>query len=335
MGHRNYGNVNCGLIWKIAIFLGLAICGCSVGGAPSPPPSKKPVPAKTTSPEGFKPPNALERSLAMGSDAPTFFLTMESFFEPIKEPTSRDWLADHQEKGQTYPQYEALEPNMPRAPRDKIYLLPLGEFSSADPSLEKIQDYTTRFFGLEVVLLEGETNPTFTGRTDLFTKKKQWLTSDILSHLETKLPEDAYCLLGVTMTDLYPSESWNYVFGIATLKKRVGVYSLARYDPQFFGNSRGEDWDKKALERSCKVLAHETCHMMGMAHCIYFDCLMNGTNHLDELDGQNTFLCPVCLRKLQRAVRPDFLERYRHLKEFFEANGLEKQRLWVSRVLES
>ena len=34
------------------------------------------------------------------------------------------------------------------------------------------------------------------------------------------------------------------------------------------------------LRRSCKVLAHEACHMFGIEHCVWFRCLMNGSNHL-------------------------------------------------------
>lgn len=260
---------------------------------------------------------------------------MRQFFAPIKEPGSRDWLAEHKESGQTHHQYETLEPNTPAEPRNKIYLLPLGPFSEEEPSLVKLREYTSIFFGLEVELLDGIEAPVFTSRVDIFTKKKQWLTGDILELLEIKLPDDAYCLLGVTMVDLYPGENWNYVFGIATLKRRVGVYSLARYDPSFFGKSRSADWELKALERSCKVLSHETCHMLGMAHCIYYDCLMNGSNHLGEMDEQNTFLCPVCLRKLQRAVRPDFLERYRVLGDFFAKNGLTEPKAWTDRVLQA
>jgi len=36
------------------------------------------------------------------------------------------------------------------------------------------------------------------------------------------------------MTDFYPKESWNYVFGHASLKRWVGVFSFARYDPLFW-----------------------------------------------------------------------------------------------------
>lgn len=287
----------------------------------------------TPTPTGFVPPSEAAQAAALGPDAPTFFQTMTAHFSPIPSPGPRDWLAQHKEPGQTYHDYEAMKPNVPDQKRHKIYLQALGDFGPDDPSLKEVADYTSRFFGLEVMVLPSPANFAPKGRVDIFTKKKQWLTSGILDYLSAQLPDDAYCLLGITMTDLYPGEDWNYVFGIATLKKRVGVYSLARYDPEFFGDSRGAEWKSKALERSCKVLSHETCHMLGMAHCVYYNCLMNGSNHLDELDSQSTFLCPICLRKLQRAVHPNFVKRYGKLRDFFVENGLEEQARWVSSVV--
>jgi bacterioferritin len=37
-----------------------------------------------------------------------------------------------------------------------------------------------------------------------------------------------------------------------------------------------------SLRRSCKVLAHEIGHMFGLSHCVFFHCLMNGSNSLAE-----------------------------------------------------
>lgn len=39
------------------------------------------------------------------------------------------------------------------------------------------------------------------------------------------------------MTDIYHKEDWNFVFGVASLLKKTGVFSLARYDEHFFDES--------------------------------------------------------------------------------------------------
>ena len=42
-------------------------------------------------------------------------------------------------------------------------------------------------------------------------------------------------MISVTMFDIYPEDSWNYVFGLASLINRTGVFSFIRYDPEFQG----------------------------------------------------------------------------------------------------
>jgi archaemetzincin len=60
----------------------------------------------------------------------------------------------------------------------------------------------------------------------------------VLDLLKLRLPSDAFCILAITMEDLYPDASWNFVFGQASPRERVGVYSFARYDPAFYGEPK-------------------------------------------------------------------------------------------------
>jgi len=159
-----------------------------------------------------------------------------------------------------------------------------------------------------------------TTRTNPYTRQRQLLTTDILSYLKRQLPADAYCMLGITMIDLYPDPAWNFVFGQAALRDRVGVYSFARYE----GVAR----------RSCKVVAHETSHMFGIEHCIYFRCVLNGSNHLAESDARPMHLCPVDLRKLQWSVGFDVIERYRRLRAVCERAGFADEARWCQREIE-
>jgi predicted Zn-dependent protease len=54
------------------------------------------------------------------------------------------------------------------------------------------------------------------------TWNRQLLTTNILALLKKKIPGDAFCLLGITMEDLYPDPSWNFVFGQARLQWILG-----------------------------------------------------------------------------------------------------------------
>ena len=56
-----------------------------------------------------------------------------------------------------------------------------------------------------------------------------------------------------------------------------------------------------------------------MAHCSYFACAMNESKSILQAENQPLFLCPVCLRKLQKAVGFDIVERYRALSSFLNS----------------
>jgi archaemetzincin len=71
-------------------------------------------------------------------------------------------------------------------------------------------------------------------------------------------------MIAITMTDLYPNESWNFVFGQASIENRVGVFSFARYHPSWRGGEADENTERLVLTRAAKVLTHETGHMFGI-----------------------------------------------------------------------
>jgi archaemetzincin len=159
----------------------------------------------------------------------------------------------------------------------------------------------------------------------------QLKTRDILPALARDIPSDARCVLGVTVYDLYPHDTWSFVFGEALLGDRVSVFSIARYDPAFYGKPPEDP--TLLIRRSCKVLAHEACHMLGMPHCVFFNCLMNGSNHLAESDRRPLHLCPVDLRKLQWTFGFDVEERYRGLVSFWREAGVDDEAEWLERRL--
>jgi len=250
-------------------------------------------------------------------------LTPDDDFRRIPLPGPDDWLTVHTERGQSFEEYKEWVEHRPDATRHVIYLLPFGEFAEeTSPPLEELRAYAALFFQMEVKLLPAyfPHDLEFSPRPGRKGGPRQILTSDVLKFLQTRLPADAYCLLGITMEDLYPQPSWNYVFGQASLDERVGIYSLARYDPAFWGDARGQHYLDLILQRACKVLAHETAHMFGLSHCIYYECVVNGANHLAETDASPQHLCPVCLRKLHFAAGFDAVKRYQELARFYRAH---------------
>jgi archaemetzincin len=289
----------------------------------------------------FHPPNEEEARQAIGSldGLPERFrkaFLPSRDFEPVPAPGPNDWLAVHPEPGQSFADFVRSRPNKPDAIRNTVYLQPLEDFETGKaPPLQTLAQFAQAFFRVPVQTLSPSTvsRRKITTRTNPYTGQPQLLTRDVLRHLQQILPKNAFCIVGITMRDLYPAPSWNFVFGEASLDDRVGVFSFARYDPQFYG-IQAPDREGLVLRRSCKVLAHETSHMFGIQHCVFFNCLMNGSNHLDESDRRPLHLCPIDLRKLHHSTGFDIDHRYRVLLEFARTVGFKDEIRWFERRLE-
>lgn len=148
----------------------------------------------------------------------------------------------------------------------------------------------------------------------------------VMSVIKGRMP-DAKCVVAVTSIDLYPAESWNFVFGLASKKNGVGVFSFAR----FAARNRMVE-----LARCLKLMVHETSHMLGLTHCQTYACVMNGVNNIREADLCPMYLCPLCLEKMSLAQPSlDVVERYRQLSAFCSKIGLTEMESWCVRRLES
>lgn len=245
-------------------------------------------------------------------------------------PGPGDWLDVHHEAGRSFRSYRRSDPPRAGKIRRVLALQPLGEFTDEDRKLVRTAaDFASLYYQLPVRIRPDASVPRKDRR-----KRHAWGTSEyywqyrtdwIMRILGARLSADAVALLGVTMEDIYPDPDWNYVFGIASLDERIGVYSLARYRQEFWGKLPTHAGRKVTLLRTLKVLAHETAHMFGLVHCIRYECLVNGSNDLPEADRSPIYLCPDCLRKLAWNRGFDIAARYRALTKFYRKHGLEAQ----------
>jgi len=265
------------------------------------------VPAKTFSPEEMT--SSYEKLLPL---------------HRVKTPPGPyDWMAVNSEPGQTFAEYVASQPKVPDATRKYIYIALLGDF---DEKSQKIVEETARFvevyFGLPVKRAPAialAAIPASARRVHPQTGDKQILTSTIIVDvLKPAVPKDAFCLIAFTASDLWPGAGWNFVFGQASLDDRVGVWSISRNgDP-----NAGPQAYQLCLLRTLKTGTHEIAHMFSLPHCVFYECNLNGSNHRVESDRRPLWLCPVCLRKLQWAVKFDVGERYQSLAEISASLGL-------------
>mmetsp|Transcript_32698 Transcript_32698/g.28961 ORF Transcript_32698/g.28961 Transcript_32698/m.28961 type:complete len:143 (+) Transcript_32698:342-770(+) len=128
---------------------------------------------------------------------------------------------------------------------------------------------------------------------DIKTYKKyygsQLDSSDIMEKTFYKMPKDTYTYMNIVKDDL-SRKGFGYVIGVSNFKSRTGVFSTARYDPDWRKCLKGEDdfesfddgidynslYHKQKefnllLFRSLKVLAHEITHTFCMPHCPYYE----------------------------------------------------------------
>lgn len=251
----------------------------------------------------------------------------EVYFESIKSndislstPKEGEWLYEHKEAGQTFEQYKNVKKNHYDTGKNILYLKPIGTFTNIQKeALELTRQYLEIFFQRRTILLNSVSDniiPKFARR-----KKgtEQLLAPYILdSVLIKKLPENSVALMAITEKDLYPKPEWNYVFGLASYHKRVGVSSIYRLQNQHLDKSNFY----LCLRRLINISSHEIGHMMSLHHCINAKCIMNGSNNLSETDTQPNRLCSECHQKLSWNLKYNNETRLKQLYLFFKKNQL-------------
>ena len=253
---------------------------------------------------------------------------------PMGKPRPGDWLEKHKESGQTFSQYLRARPVTPVGRRRVIYLQPIGDFTKPQRKIVKL---TADFLGLwynRPVKIQDDL-PLATIPAAARRKHPQWgdrqiLTTYVLNKvLKPRLPKDAAASIGLTATDLWPGEGWNFVFGQASLRDRVGVWSIYRN-----GKADGDEAERRlCLVRTLKTAAHELGHMFTMQHCTAYECNMCGSNGRAESDRRPLLLCPECLAKTCWATGTDPAKRYRSLIEFCKDNGLKDEQALYEKML--
>ena len=191
--------------------------------------------------------------------------------KPLPPPQPGDWRdgPGRDEPGQSFRTWRRSDPVRATGKRRVIYTQVIGAPNKASREIMALAgEFLALYYGLPVKHLPpvevDENWPYYARRTHTSIGHEQLLTTYILHHvLKPNLPDDAAVLIGLTQTDLWPGSGWNFVFGQASIHKRVGVWSLARYgDP-----TRSKAARQRCLLRTLKVASHEAGHMFSIEHC--------------------------------------------------------------------
>jgi len=269
------------------------------------------------------------------------------------------WLSTRKRRGMKQ-EFVASGKTLPqRYPQGAIYLLPLGEFNNdSSPDFQNLVEYSQIFFGIPVRTLP-KAEIIFKSAGEVYCRpyrssKDFWIKSrtkgekyqlniyNLLDFVRSVAPSNALATIALTMSDIYEAEPDLFVAGMAAGLHRVAVFSFCRYNPKIkFSPEFWYEIKKKKtkysasenrkliLVRSCRLLVHEIAHLLGVAHCIYYECCMNGSGHLEEDFRQPMFLCPVDLHKLSHLCGFEISQRYKDLKQFFNKFKLINEVDWI------
>eukprot|EP00434_Breviolum_minutum_P013022 symbB.v1.2.011473.t1/scaffold770.1/size163962/9 len=295
---------------------------------------------------------------------------LSPLFLPQLPPIPDTWLFDSKEAPQSFQDYVMERPPAPQRAHNRIYLLPLTEAGGGHdkvgslPDLRPLQRFIEAFFDLTCKVLPYD--PLLTGkgiasRSNGHGNDLQYHAKDSLRQLRIRLPMDGFCILGVTMCDLFDS-THSFVHSSVSVKDRTGILSFCRLDPAWYrvschmdlevmrmmeGHSvERREGDVETLQRRAHgIISHNLCQFFGMANCQFYICRMQGSSGLHESDTNQdkVDLCPVCLRKLSwnlacgthEAAPTDLsawcVQRYRRLLSYAEKLGpvLQAYKLWL------
>lgn len=258
-------------------------------------------------------------------------------------------------------------------PQGKVYILQLGKFDQCI-KFSDLVDYASCFLCLpvsplppldlevtdgNVILVDDSISRSNNRQQNHIRRTKlnarynakaghvQLRVDSVLKILQQLIPADALCLIALTTLDLYGDASDLFVAGMASGNQRVAVFSLLRYDPTLvFSKEHWYDLQTASkpmqleakssllLQRSCKLVVHEVMHLLGVDHCIFYTCCMNGSGHLAEDFHQPMHLCPVDLHKMHKLVGFDIRDRYKMLLEFYNKHSFKEEAQWVQKRLE-
>jgi len=265
-----------------------------------------------------------------GFYAPTFYrergLTRSSGgFDAQAE----DWVKPFRE-------YVASEPLASSPSRHTVYLLPLGPVDEKmERRIDLVRAYLTCYLSLPVRTLPAQGIEGCSKRTARVEKQSvdQYEACYLLTHrVAARHSADALAVIGLATEDLYAADrDWPSLAHLARTGEGLGVVSLARTFPEFFGRTSKPDMVYRDRRLAFGMVADTACRTLGLTPCRKYYCVMNQVRRSSTREPLH--LCPDCLRKLRWTLRFDLLQRYKVLEAFYRKVGMPVEATWVRRRL--
>lgn len=126
-------------------------------------------------------------------------------------------------------------------------------------------------------------------------ERGQYYSTLILANLLKFLPQDGEKIVGITDVDIY-IPILTFLFGEAQLNGKGALVSTFRLRNEFYGLPT--DY-QIYYERLKKEILHELGHTFGLIHCRDFECVMNSSTYVEDIDLKHSRFCSICRKKLE------------------------------------
>ena len=124
--------------------------------------------------------------------------------------------------------------------------------------------------------------------------RNQYNSTLLLATVLKNIPEDADKIIGITDVDIF-IPILTFLFGEAQLNGRAALVSTFRLHNEFYGLPRDDDL---LYVRTIKEISHELGHTLGLVHCPNFECVMNSSTYVENIDLKKERFCRNCQKIL-------------------------------------
>lgn len=299
--------------------------------------------------EKFVPPDRKDRDRALGElkgdrkCVQKALDNIDKYWTQIRAPKSGDWLYPYGHKGQTFDMHKGKKITPDRC---TLYIQPLvykDQSLISDKLLDNMKRWLEAFYYPCKVKILPFIFEKLLQERGVHVKKNDYdcnqynavgILNLVIGPIQKSLT-DAIGVISFSDIDLYTDRLSNYCFGYG-IPALGGVQSIRRFMPEWTDEEYDnyENFESWMMLRVFKIATHEIGHMFGLMHCIYYNCLMMGTNGLWQTDQNPIYFCPVCYRKLFKCLGFNHVDRYKKLSDMCKEFGgafMEKQKWEVDK----